>query len=63
MLAPKYKTVIVVDLQEDTVRPVIVPDYFQSVLDTCGGFFPRRTDLTTATRWWHRKTGTALRIC
>mgnify|MGYP002578426299 CR=1 FL=1 len=39
VLAPKYKTVIVVDLQEDTVRPVIVPDYFQSVLDTCGGSF------------------------
>ena len=45
VLAPKYKTVIVVDLQEDTVRPVIVPDYFQSVLDTCGGSFraPRST--------------------
>ena len=39
VLAPKYKTVIVVDLQEDTVRPVIVPDDFQSVLDTCGGSF------------------------
>ena len=39
VLAPKYKTVIVVDLQQDTVRPVIVPDYFQSVLDTCGGSF------------------------
>ena len=35
----RYKTVIVVDLQEDTVRPVIVPDDFQSVLDTCGGSF------------------------
>ena len=39
VLAPKYKTVIVVDLQEDTVRPIIVPDYFQSILDTCGGSF------------------------
>lgn len=39
VLAPKYKTVIVVDLQQDTVRPVIVPDDFQSVLDTCGGSF------------------------
>ena len=39
VLAPKYKTVFVVDLQEDTVRPIIVPDYFQSILDTCGGSF------------------------
>ena len=39
VLAPKYKTVFVVDLQQDTVRPIIVPDYFQTILDTCGGSF------------------------
>ena len=39
VLAPKYKTVFAVDLQEDTVRPIIVPDYFQNILATCGGSY------------------------
>ena len=39
MLAPKYKGVYVVDLREDIVRPIIVPTYFQSILDTCGGSY------------------------
>ena len=39
VLAPKYKGVYVVDLQEDTVRSIIVPDYFQAILDTCGGSY------------------------
>ena len=39
VLAPKYKGVYAVDLQEDSVRPIIVPEYFQSMLDTCGGSF------------------------
>ena len=39
MLAPKYKGVYVVDLQKDAVRPIIVPTYFQSILDTCGGSY------------------------
>ena len=39
VLAPKYKSVYVVNLQDDSVRPIIVPDYFQNILKTCGGSF------------------------
>ena len=39
VLAPKYKTVFAVDLQDDTLRPIIVPDYFQPILDTCGSSY------------------------
>ncbi len=39
VLAPKYKGVYVVDLKDDSVRIIIVPDYFQKILDTSGGSF------------------------
>ena len=39
VLAPKFKSVFVVDLKTDRVRGVIVPDYFQKILDTSGGSF------------------------
>ena len=39
VLAPKYKSVFAVDLKTDRVRGVIVPDYFQKILDTSGGSF------------------------
>ena len=39
VLAPKYKSVYVVDLQDDSARNIIVPDYFQKLLDTSGGSF------------------------
>lgn len=39
VLAPKYKGVYAVDLQNDSVRPIIVPDYFQTILNTCGGSY------------------------
>ena len=39
VLAPKYKSVYVVDLQDDSARSIIVPDYFQKLLDTSGGTF------------------------
>ena len=39
VLAPKYKGVYVVNLQDDSVRPIILPDYFQKILDTAGGSF------------------------
>ena len=39
VLAPKYKGVYVVDLQDDSARSIIVPDYFQKLLDTSGGTF------------------------
>ena len=39
VLAPKYKGVYVVDLKTDSVRVIIVPDYFQKILDTSGGCF------------------------
>ena len=39
VLAPKYKGVYVVDLVEDAVRPIIVPEYFQSFLEVSGGSF------------------------
>ena len=39
VLAPKYKGVYVVNLQNDTARSIIVPDFFQSMLDTCGGSY------------------------
>lgn len=39
VLAPKYKSVFVVDLKTDRMRGVIVPDYFQKILDTSGGSF------------------------
>lgn len=39
VLAPKYKGVYVVDLKSDSVRIIIVPDYFQKILDTSGGSF------------------------
>jgi len=39
VLAPKYKGVYVVNLQEDSIRSIIVPDYFQKLLDTSGGSF------------------------
>lgn len=39
VLAPKYKSVFVVDLRADRMRGVIVPDYFQKILDTSGGSF------------------------
>ena len=38
-LAPKFKSVFVVDLKTDRMRGVIVPDYFQKILDTSGGSF------------------------
>ena len=39
VLAPKFKSVFVVDLKTDRMRGVIVPDYFQKILDTSGGSF------------------------
>ena len=39
LLAPKYRGVYVVNLQEDTMRSIIIPDYFQKILDTSGGSF------------------------
>ena len=39
VLAPKYRGVYVVNLQEDSVRSIIIPDYFQKILDTAGGSF------------------------
>ena len=39
VLAPKYKGVYVVDLSDDSIRGIIVPEYFQRILDTCGGSF------------------------
>ena len=39
VLAPKYKSVFVVDLKTDRMRGVIVPDYFQKILDTSGGSY------------------------
>ena len=39
VLAPKYRSVYVVNLQEDSVRPIIIPDFFQKILDTSGGSF------------------------
>jgi len=39
VLAPKYRGVYVVNLQEDSVRPIILPDFFQKILDTSGGSF------------------------
>ena len=39
VLAPKYKSVFVVDLKTDRMRGVIIPDYFQKILDTSGGSF------------------------
>ena len=39
VLAPKYKSVFVVDLKTDRMRGVIVPDYFQKILGTSGGSF------------------------
>ena len=39
ILAPKYKSVFVVDLKTDRMRGVIVPDYFQKILDTSGGSY------------------------
>lgn len=39
VLAPKYKSVFVVDLKTDRMRGVIVPDYFQKILDASGGSF------------------------
>ena len=39
VLAPKYRSVYVVNLQEDSVRPIILPDFFQKILDTSGGSF------------------------
>ena len=39
VLAPKYQSVFVVDLKTDRMRGVIVPDYFQKILDTSGGSF------------------------
>ncbi len=39
VLAPKYRGVYVVDLQDDSSRSIIVPGYFQKMLDTSGGSF------------------------
>ena len=39
VLAPKYKSVFVVDLKTDRMRGVIVPDYFQKILDASGGSY------------------------
>ena len=39
VLAPKFKSVFVVDLKTDRMRGVIIPDYFQKILDTSGGSF------------------------
>jgi len=39
VLAPKYRSVYVVNLQDDSVRPIIIPDFFQKILDTSGGSF------------------------
>ena len=39
VLAPKYKSVFAVNLKNDSVRGVIVPDYFQKILSTSGGCF------------------------
>ena len=39
VLAPKFKSVFVVDLKTDRMRGVIVPDYFQKILNTSGGSF------------------------
>ena len=39
VLAPKFKSVFVVDLKTDRMRGVIVPDYFQKILGTSGGSF------------------------
>ena len=39
VLAPKYRGVYVVNLQDDSVRPIIIPDFFQKILDTSGGSF------------------------
>ena len=39
VLAPKYRGVYVVNLQDDSVRPIILPDFFQKILDTSGGSF------------------------
>ena len=39
VLAPKYIGVYVVDLVEDTVRPIIMPDYFRKALEDFGGSF------------------------
>ena len=39
VLAPKYRSVYVVNLQEDSARPIILPDFFQKILDTSGGSF------------------------
>ena len=39
VLAPKYQSVFVVDLKTDRMRGVIVPDYFQKILDASGGSY------------------------
>ena len=39
VLAPKYKGVYVVNLQDDSFRNIIVPDYFQKIEDVSGGSF------------------------
>ena len=39
VLAPKYRSVYVVNLQDDSARPIIIPDFFQKILDTSGGSF------------------------
>ena len=39
VLAPKYRSVYVVNLQDDSARPIILPDFFQKILDTSGGSF------------------------
>ena len=39
VLAPKYRGVYVVNLVDDTLRSIIIPEYFQKIVDTSGGSF------------------------
>ena len=39
VLAPKYTGVYVVNLMDDTMRPIIIPDYFRKIVETSGGSF------------------------
>ena len=62
VLAPKYRSVYVVNLQDDSVRPIIIPDFFQKILDTSGGSF-RAVITLTATSMWCRNPTTPSTAC
>ncbi len=39
LIAPKYTGVYVVDLEQDILRPVIIPDFFKKTVETSGNRF------------------------